>query len=141
MPRVHFVKKAQKDYDEIKKGESYYWWKFRYSPKSRSKTRPTPRQLTRSEFWGSIYDLQDQVANCESLDELSNVIESIRELATEQDDKKNNMPYSLQDGPTGELLSNREEGLNNWADELAAVDIEDEGDIAGELDGIEYTGE
>jgi len=32
MPRVHFVKKARRDYpdDDIKKDESYYWWKFRF---------------------------------------------------------------------------------------------------------------
>ena len=32
MPRVHFVKKARKDYPStgIQKGDSYYWWQFRY---------------------------------------------------------------------------------------------------------------
>lgn len=141
MPKVHFVKKARKDYGDIKKGESYYWWKFRYVGKSRSKTQPTRRQLTRSEFWVSVYDLQDEISNCDSLDNLSEIVERIRELANEQDEKKNNMPDSLQEGPIGEILSNREQSLNDWADELEGVDIEDEGDIAGELDGIEYSGE
>jgi hypothetical protein len=47
MPRVHFVKKSRKSYGDIKKGESYYWWKTRVTAgKSfrgvihRSKTRP-----------------------------------------------------------------------------------------------------
>lgn len=31
MARLHFVKSARKDNPsaEVKKGESYYWWKFR----------------------------------------------------------------------------------------------------------------
>ena len=41
MPRVHHVKSARKDNPVAKKGESYYWWKFRYGGKRYSKT-PRP---------------------------------------------------------------------------------------------------
>lgn len=128
MPRVHFVKSARRDYPEqgIKKGESYYWWKFRYASKSRSKTRPTPRQLTRSEFWITIYDLQDELAQCTDSSVLEDIVQRIRELSDEQEEKKNNMPDSLQQGPTGELLQNRADELSGWADELDGLDMDDE---------------
>jgi len=51
MPRVHFVKHARKDNDLVKKGESYYWWKFRFTGKCMSKTPPRKSQLTESEYW------------------------------------------------------------------------------------------
>lgn len=126
MPRVHFVKKARKNYGDIKKGESYYWWKFRYCAKSRSKTAPKPSQLTRSEFWGTIYDIQEELSGVEDRDQLDEIVSRIRELADEQDEKKNNMPDSLQEGPIGELLTSREDSCNDWVDELDALDIEDE---------------
>lgn len=141
MPRVHHVHKAQKDYpqDGIKKGESYYWWKFRYAEKCRSKTHPTPSQLTRSEFWGEVFGIQEELSACSDRDELSGIIERIRELATQQEEKKNNMPDSLQDGPIGELLDERQTSLDEWADELEGVD-EDE-DLSEQLSTIQYNGQ
>ena len=40
MPRVNYVKKARKNNPAVKRGESYFWWKFRYGGKQYSKTRP-----------------------------------------------------------------------------------------------------
>lgn len=139
MPRVHFVKKAQKDYGDIKRGESYYWWKFRYSEKSRSKTRPMPQQLTRSEFWSQVYDFQDEVRNISDSDSRDDITSRMRELADEQDEKRNNMPESLYDSPTGELLGNRQDSLNQWADELDELDLDDEDFNFDDLP--EYSGE
>jgi hypothetical protein len=53
MARAHFVKKARKAIPgtDIKKGDSYYWWKFRFGGKRTSKTAPKASQLTQSEFW------------------------------------------------------------------------------------------
>ena len=63
MPRIHHVKSARKNYPSagIKKGDSYYWWKFRYSSRQLSKTPPRASQLTQSEFLSQVYDLQDAI--------------------------------------------------------------------------------
>lgn len=128
MPRVHFVKKAQKDYrgDNIKRGESYYWWKFNYGHKQRSKTHPKPQQLTRSDFWIQVYDFQDELNDVQEQDSLQDIADRIREFADEQEEKKNNMPESLQEGPIGELLTSRQDSLNEWADELEQMDADEE---------------
>lgn len=141
MPRVHHVKKARRDYPEdgIKRGESYFWWKFRYCSKSRSKSRPTPQQLTRSEFWSQVYDFQDELSDCSDSDTLQDIIERIREFADEQEEKRNNMPESLQEVGSGEILMNRTEALTDWADELEDLDMDDE---AFDFDDIpSYSGE
>ncbi len=59
MPRVHHVNKARKDNPVAKRGESYYWWKFRTSSKNYSLTPPTRSQLTQSEYLTVIYSCQD----------------------------------------------------------------------------------
>ena len=50
MPRVYTVNAARKDYpdDGISKGDTYYYWKFNYGSKVKSKTYPKRSQLTRS---------------------------------------------------------------------------------------------
>ena len=61
MPRLHFVKHARKAIPSIKveKGDSYYWWKFPYRPRTVSKTRPRRSQLTQSEFYAAMWDHED----------------------------------------------------------------------------------
>lgn len=51
-------KKARKNYKYagIKKGDTYFWWKFRNSPIRRSKTYPKRQQLTQSNFGNNILD-------------------------------------------------------------------------------------
>jgi hypothetical protein len=63
MPRVHHVKKARKDNPVAKRGESYYWWKFRYGGKHYSLTRPKASQLTQSPYLAIIYDASDEWGN------------------------------------------------------------------------------
>jgi len=140
MPRVTFVKKARNDYEQagIKKGESYYWWKFRFGPKHMSKTAPRRQQLTRSNFYISLYDLEDRINDLQADDTLSgdveSIIEDIRALAEEQEENKSNMPEGLQEGDTGQLLDERKDGLEAWADELEGVDISvDEDEIIEEV--------
>lgn len=129
MPRVHFVKKARKNQKAhgIKKGDSYYWWAFRFGPKMVSKTPPKRQQLTRSDFLISLYDLEDRIEGLQADDTLSgeveSIIEDIRALAEEQEEKKSNMPEGLQEGDTGQLLDERKDGLESWADELEGVDL------------------
>lgn len=139
MPRVTFVKKAQKDNPIVKKGESYYWWKFmsggRGGPKRYSKTPPRPSQLTQSEFLGGILGHQETIEDLvsgagddfsELADEVRSVVEEVQELGEEQTEKRDNMPENLQDGEVGELLAQRAEQSEEIANELesAADDVD-----------------
>lgn len=116
MPRVHFVKKARKDYPNagIAKGESYYWWKFRYGGKQMSKTPPKPSQLTQSAFLSQLYDLQERVAEFGAddkdtvVDFLNELRDEVENLASECQDSLDNMPYELQESSeSGQLLQER----------------------------------
>lgn len=136
MARATFVKSARKDilgYDEkvvIKKGESYYWWKFRFGGKIISKTPPRRSQLTQSEFYGTMYDIEDRISDLSALSaddlasEVEDIISEIQSLGEEQQDKLGNMPDSLQDAPTGELLQNRSEACDAIVSELESIDLE-----------------
>ena len=69
MPRVTFVKSARKDNPVAKKGESYYWWKFRYGGKRYSKTRPRPSQLTQSPYYSQVRSLVEQIEDATVTDQ------------------------------------------------------------------------
>lgn len=136
MARAKFVKKAAKDYPEhgIAKGESYYWWKFmvggRGGPKHYSKTPPKPSQLTQSEFLQGLRGIQEQVdalaADSELPDAVADIVQQLRDLGQEQEDKKDNLPDSLQNGPTGELLDSRKEACEQAADEFEQIDFDND---------------
>jgi len=128
MPRVTFVKKARKKNPVCKKGESYYWWKFRYGGKRYSLTRPRASQLTRSAYFGTIYAMQEEIEDWsgDDSDEFDGLKESIQgqveELGQETQDSLDNMPESLQYSPTGELLQERIDALEGADSELDCID-------------------
>ena len=149
MTRANFVKAARKDYPDhgIKKGDSYYWWKFRYGGKWMSKTRPRPSQLTQSEFLVAVYGAQENVEDAvkdfnkdSDFDALASALEdaaaTIREQGESCLEKKDNMPEGLQEGDTGQLLDERADQCESLADELeqAASDVREQ-----EPDGTEST--
>jgi hypothetical protein len=133
MPRVTFVKKARKDNPVAKRGESYYWWKFKFGAKHYSLTPPKRSQLTQSNFFSQMYDIEDEVlgnfAGMQSVDDLQSVVEDaadqIRALGEECQDNLYNMPESLQESPTGELLQSRIDECEGMAEELEGVDLDD----------------
>ena len=119
MPRVHFVRKARKDNSAAKKGESYYWWKFRYGSKICSRKYPKPQQLTQSDFWITIYDVIDSIHSIQHPDDIDSIISSIEDLKEEQLEKLSNMPEHLQESSSaGEVLQNREYSLDEFIGEL-----------------------
>lgn len=132
MPRVHHVKKARKDNPVAKRGESYYWWKFRYGGKQYSKTPPKQSQLTQSPYYATLYDLQDEIAEADCCDEdtlealKERVSEALRELGQECQEKVDNMPDSLQHSPTGELLQERADACDSAADEVENIETFDD---------------
>lgn len=128
MPRVHFVTKARKDNPAVKKGESYYWWKFRYGGKRYSATRPRPSQLTQSAYYGSVRSLVEMIedtsvgddSDWESLvDEVKSELDNMRD---ECQSSLDNMPDSLQYSPTGELLQERIDALENAEMEVDSIE-------------------
>ena len=149
MPKVNFVKAAAKDNRVAKKGESYYWWSFRFGGKHMSKTPPRPSQLTQSDFLSRQMELEERIGDlkADSLEDLKSEVEEIvseiQSLGEEQADKVGNLPDSLQQGPTGELLEGRASSCEDWAGELEGVDLEadeptDE-DASNDMDTAEPT--
>lgn len=160
MTRLHFVKKARKAIrgSGIKKGDSYYWWKFRRGPKLVSKTRPARSRLTRSPFYASMYDLEDRHGALSAegdddaepdnkddiVDELRGIAEEVRAVGEECQDKHDNMPQGLQEGDTGQLLLERVDQCNEIADSLEAAADEAENaettvDLQGAVDGVDWS--
>lgn len=138
MATAHFVKKARKANRAagVKKGESYWWASFktgRSSYKRYWKKAPRPSQLTQSEFLSNIYaaqesledavqDLRDGKVTFEDLaGTIDEAVTAVHEQGDECEGKKDNMPESLQEGPTGELLQNRADECDSTAQELETI--------------------
>lgn len=143
MPRVHFVEKARKDNPAVKKGESYYWWKFRYGGKRYSRTRPRQSQLTQSAYFGTLYQIAEFVSdsNPEDWDDFEtmkdDVVSQITDLRDETQSSLDNMPDSLQYSPTGELLQERIDALDSAESEIDGIyeyEFEDEDNEPEEAD-------
>ena len=132
MARVHLVKKARKAILEagINKGDSYYWWKFRFGLRQVSKTTPHRSQLTQSEFLQGVYGIEDRIAKITWEDtengELESIIGDIETLRDECEDKLSNMPDALRESSagSGELLQERIDTLEEWKSTLESIDTE-----------------
>lgn len=129
MTRLHFVKKARKNYRDhgIKRGDSYYWWKFARSIKQYSKDRPKQSQLTRSAFWSAFYSIEEEFSstptNMEDLESFVNQIKDrLENLRDETQEKFDNMPQGLQDGDTGQQLAARVDACDELINEIDGVD-------------------
>jgi len=134
MPRVTFVKKARKDNPVCKKGQSYYWWKFRYGGKRYSLTPPKQSQLTQSAYFGTLYSIQEEVEGY-TLEEhsdwegmLDDIKGQLEELQSETQDSLDNMPEQLQYAPTGELLQERIDALDSAISDIDCLDEPEEPD-------------
>lgn len=129
MARVNTVKKAQKDYPRfgIKKGDTYYWWKFNFGPEIKSKTYPSRSQLTRSGFLSELYELEDSLEpDRENLaDWVSDTVSRIQELLDQCQESLDNMPEALQESSdSGNTLQERIDALESWIGDLESVDTD-----------------
>ncbi len=149
MPRVTFVKTARKDNSVCLKGQSYYWWKFRYGGKRLSLTPPRPSQLTQSAYFGAVRALSEQVGDwfsgkreiADVEDFLAEIRDELESIGSECQDSLENIPESLQYAPTGELLQERIDACDNATVELESVDIEFESDLDDDADDDEIADE
>lgn len=132
MARVHHVKAARKDYPniDVKKGEPYYWWAFRFGGKHMSKTPPAPSQLTQSEFLSSYYSIQENLeaavssfSNGGDIDDLISEVESSKDelesLKDETEEKASNVEQAFPGGsPVLDTLQQRVESLEETVSSL-----------------------
>lgn len=142
--KLNHVIKAQKPTKcgkcgkEIAKGDSYRWWKFRYGGRRvrcmDSACSPRPSEMINSPFLSQAAalseGLEDAVAAFESdldVDALQGAVEEaasgFRELGEEAQGSFDNMPESLQQGDTGQMLEARVEKCDEIADALAEIDL------------------
>ena len=136
MARATFVQKARKDVEgtDIKAGDSYYWWKFRFGGKRYSKTAPRRSQLTQSNFLGQLYDLQDRIGDmvCDSVGDFDDfrdgVLADIEDLKSECENNLENMPEQLRESSSGEILQERIDALESWYSEIENIQVEESED-------------
>jgi len=124
----------------IAKGESYYWWQFKNSPKQFSKERPKNSQLTQSNFLSQLYALEEKIEefSCDNREDFESfrdeVKEEIEQLRDECQESLDNMPEGLQQGSTGELLQERIDAMDSWASEIENIECDyDEDDLRKEV--------
>ena len=128
MPRVHHVKSARKDNPVAKRGESYYWWKFAFGPKRFSKTPPRRSQLTQSEYYSTMYAIEDNF-DCpnSSFDEATGYLEGIQSevegVKDEIEEKIQNMEEhaGLAESPVHEQLEERRDALDRLGEDINEV--------------------
>lgn len=157
MPRVTHVKKARKDNPVAKKGESYYWWKFRYGGKHFSLTYPKSSQLTQSPYLSVIYDCQDQwgeltdptsieVAEWDRsyvvtwLGEIANTMESVeenlRELVDQYEESASNMEEYFSGSERIDNLRDCSNECDMTCDEITNM-VDDVRSTADEIESLE----
>jgi len=126
---------------QIKKGQVYYRWKFRYGGEIRSTVRPRPSQLTQSSFLSQAYALQERLEDFvgtewqDIVDEAVALADEARELADECQNSLDNMPYQLQESDTGYLLQERIEEMEQFASECE--EFQDEGTLQDQYEDYE----
>lgn len=131
------------DYIMITKGESYYYWSFMNGPINYSKRQPKPSQLTQSSYLQQFYEMQERVAefDADTADDFKEFVETLisdlEELRDTTQESLDNMPESLQSGPTGELLQERVDELENIISDLESIDLDydelDEDEVKEEI--------
>lgn len=119
-------KKAAKDYPDsgIKKGDLYWYVKIKLQRGGIVKRSLKPfrrSQLTMSDYLGQLYDWEDAKNEIESMDSAQELADTIRELGEEQQGKYDNMPESLQQGDTGQMIEQRAQACETAAEEIEAV--------------------
>jgi methyl-accepting chemotaxis protein len=128
MPKVHHVKKARKDNPVVKKGESYYWWKFAYSPKRYSKIYPRASQLTQSDKLSRYYEAQETVDDLNVLAhvldiaiELQEVADSVREIGEEYQESADNIRDYFTESETADECEEKSYQCDGTVDSIEEV--------------------
>lgn len=144
MAEAIYVKKARKpnpvvsqaDIDRANAGEvgaaSYYYWSNYREPNQYSKTPPRKSQTAGSDYLKAVYGLQEEMAAATANDQIEleglrdDWASQARDIANECQEKLDNMPDGLREGDTGTMLQERSDAMEEWADELENVDLDDQ---------------
>jgi hypothetical protein len=133
--------------DPIVKGEEYYKWSIKAQRGGTTYQQHTMHgpvkasQLTHSKMstaYAAVEDAESSVATAEDASELREALEAcigeIESVRDEYQESLDAMPYSLQQGPTGEQITEKIESFESFVGELqTAVDeIEDDDDDLSE---------
>lgn len=147
MPKVT-QKVARKDYPDhgIKRGDTYYTWKFYRGAKRMSKVRPRGSQLTQREDYGALREAQEALGAWESdrrtelVDEVAQAIGSLETARDAAQGKYDNLPEVWQSGQKGDDLSNFVQECEDAISELEGIkdDLEDTEGV--EFDEIDEAG-
>lgn len=134
MPKVEH-RKARRDYESqgIKKGSMYFYVRLKTGPRSsrvlRSLVPFKPSQLTASSFRSGWYAAQEAwAAGQRTIDDATDLANTLRELSEEAGASFENMPEGLQQGDVGQMLEERRDEAEAAAD--AIDELRDELEIA-----------
>lgn len=127
MPRVHTLR-ANKNYPDIGvvKGETYYKWKKRYGPTQRSKTYPSPSQLSNAKYAAihdAIKDAEKTIGSCSEPDDIKSALEEVasvaRDVAGEYEESASNVESAFPNGSSViDDLNEKKDACESFADEL-----------------------
>jgi hypothetical protein len=130
--KINFVKKSRKDIFKrnfdgteeilIAKGESYYWWKWRFGKKNVSKTHPGNLDRYSGSVTKTYQDLiqraDEAIENNERDDDLMSEIMQFKE---EREEALSNLEQYFPEGHVNEMLTEMIDELDNKISELEAI--------------------
>lgn len=134
MGKVQYVKKSRKEWTcrkcrkSIKIGDSYYRGVINFQPDiirccncglQSWEVTSSEYQLAVGEVvyrWQETYSLDDDTAD--------SLISALEDIKVDVEDRLDNMPDSLRESPTGELLQERIDMLDGAIDELGNIDTD-----------------
>ena len=134
MGKVQIIKKSRKENrcrkcgNVIPVGSMYYKGEINFGPTivRCSECKLESWEVTTSDYTLSvgpiIYHYADNYDM--SQDGLDELVSNLEEIRDDLQDRLDNMPESLQYGPTGELLQERIDGLDSAISDLESVDVE-----------------
>lgn len=134
-----YHRKARKDYPDqgITKGDLYYFCQIKTGPRSseiiRQLTPISRSQQTTSEYLSALYALQDEDHDFSTPEAIDSVAGSLREIGEAQAERLEEMPESLREGDTGQMMQERVQACESAAWELEGT--------ADELDALEEPGD
>lgn len=137
------TQKARKEYKcskcgaIINSGEEYHKIVAQFqAPRIRCKNcKPERSELTTSEYYSWLWDLQDHLEERYDLRSEDGKDELYSEIDNQRDElqmKLDNMPEQLQYAPTGEMLQERIDALDSAINELDNLDYPDKEDYNDE---------
>ena len=126
-------------------GQTYYKWTFYKSRPIISTTRPKYSQLTRSEHYQRLRQINERMQEftAENTSDIETFIEEILDEANqfldETQEKFDNVQEHFEGGNTYELLEQRVIDIEEFINELESFSIDEDSDLQDLISSINYT--